>query len=158
MREARRAHLPDCRGLVTRSLWAGLCVALFFVLVPVRVGRSQAPGQNIGTPGTWHPYYPPTEPPFESSDGYDTVEAERRLNALNIERQKEMVSDTNKLLKLARELNEEVAASNTATLTFDQIHKIAEIEKLARSVKEKMADGVSRPLPSAEPPLLVPVQ
>ena len=69
-----------------------------------------------------------------------------------------MVSDTNKLLKLARELNDEVAAKNAAALTPDQLHKIAEIEKLAHSVKEKMADGVGQPTQSAVPPLVFPIQ
>ncbi len=63
------------------------------------------------------------------------------MPALNVERQKQMVSDANKLLKLARELNDEVATANTGTFTPDQLHKIAEIEKLARSVRERMADG-----------------
>jgi hypothetical protein len=84
--------------------------------------------------------------------------AERRLNALNIERQKEMVSDTNKLLSLARELNEEVAANGSAPMTLNQLRKIAQIEKLARSVKEKMADGVGRPVMPMEMPLAMPSQ
>jgi hypothetical protein len=84
--------------------------------------------------------------------------AERRLNALNIERQKEMVSDTNKLLSLARELNEEVAANGSAPMTLNQLRKIAQIEKLARSVKEKMADGVGRPVMPMEMPLAMPPQ
>ena len=43
------------------------------------------------------------------------------MRALNTERQKQMVSDTDKLLKLARELNDEVAKANTGTLTIGRI-------------------------------------
>ena len=53
---------------------------------------------------------------------------QKRLSALNIERQKQIVADTTKLLRLARELNEEVAASNTGRLTPAELHKVAEIE------------------------------
>ncbi|MGA3370585.1 MAG: hypothetical protein ABSC48_02370 [Terracidiphilus sp.] len=69
----------------------------------------------------------------------DPVERARQLRAFNAERQKSMVSDTNKLLKLARELDEEVNSTKPDSLTAAQLRKVAEIEKLARSVKEKMS-------------------
>ena len=64
---------------------------------------------------------------------------ERWLRGLNIERQNAIVSDTNKLLKLARELNTEISSSNSDSLTPAQLRKVAEIEKLAHSVKGKMS-------------------
>ncbi len=73
------------------------------------------------------------------------VMTESQLRELNQERQKQMVADANKLLKLARELNDEISAGNTGTLTPDQLRKIAKIEKLARSVKERMTFGVGQP-------------
>ena len=87
----------------------------------------------------------PSRPGFDSSGDYDSEMNGKRQLALNIERQKRMVADTNKLLKMARELNDEVAASNAGTLTPEQLHKIAEIEKLARSVKERMTTGSAEP-------------
>jgi hypothetical protein len=94
----------------------------------------------------------------EATDNYDSIMMERRLRALNIDRQKQMVADTNKLLKLARELNAEVASSNSDSFTPDQLRKIAEIEKLAHSIKGRMADGVTQPVPSLVPtPLTIPV-
>lgn len=88
-------------------------------------------------------------------DDYDPMITERRLRALNMERQKEMVSDANKLLKLARELNAEVAGQKTEMLTPDQLHKIAEIEKLARNVKERMASAVGEPQSVIPPATIV---
>lgn len=82
-------------------------------------------------------------------------EAEKRLRALNAERQKELVADTNKLLKLASELDAEVARSDSANLTPAQLHKVAEIEKLAHSVREKMATSV-RSIPVFHEPFSVP--
>lgn len=74
---------------------------------------------------------------------FDLAMAEKRMRVLNAERQKEIVADANKLLKLAKELNDEVAAAGTSSLTSDQLRKIGEIEKLARSVRERMVAGVA---------------
>jgi len=63
-----------------------------------------------------------------------------------------MISDSDKLLKLARELNEEVAKENTGTLTLDELHKIAEIEKLARNVRQRMTEGAGEPQSTMPPP------
>lgn len=63
---------------------------------------------------------------------------ERRFDQLNADRRKSMVADVNKLLKLADELNAEVAETPSGGLTPTQLRKVAQIEKLARSVKERM--------------------
>jgi hypothetical protein len=89
----------------------------------------------------------------------DPLFVEKRLRALNIDRHKSLVSDTDKLLKLARQLDAEIASNPPDELTPEQLHKVAEIEKLARSVKTKMAqsfDGGPRvnqsPIPLGDPP------
>jgi hypothetical protein len=69
----------------------------------------------------------------------DPLWQEKQLRLINADRQKQLVADTNKLLKLAQQLNDEIAAANPDSLTPDQLRRIAEIEKLAHSVKEKMA-------------------
>ena len=56
----------------------------------------------------------------------------------NLDRQKQLVLDTQKLLALANQLKSDVDKSNKDTLSLDVIRKADEIEKLARSVKEKM--------------------
>ncbi|MGH9589502.1 MAG: hypothetical protein ACRD25_03870, partial [Terracidiphilus sp.] len=67
---------------------------------------------------------------------------ERRIRQLNVERQKEMVSDANDLLKLTARLNAEVAKNRAASLTPDQVRMVARIEKLAKSIREKMSNPV----------------
>jgi hypothetical protein len=67
---------------------------------------------------------------------------EKFLRALNAARQKSLVSDTNKLLRLVNELNVEIARANTGSLTATQLHKVAEIEKLAHNVKDRMSTSV----------------
>jgi Spy/CpxP family protein refolding chaperone len=79
-------------------------------------------------------------------DDRDPAAQEKQLRALNADRQKSLVADTNKLLKLAAELNEEVSSAQSDSLTLEQLHNLAEIEKLAHSVKEKMSTSV-RPTP-----------
>jgi hypothetical protein len=80
---------------------------------------------------------------LEEGPETDSVFAERRLRALNADRHKSMVSDADKLLKLARQLDAEIASSPGDELTPEEMRKVAEIEKLARNVKTKMAQSFS---------------
>ncbi|HEX3438144.1 MAG TPA: hypothetical protein VHT24_15350 [Pseudacidobacterium sp.] len=61
-------------------------------------------------------------------------QAKRRNN----QRQQDLVNDTNKLLQLAQQLKTEVDKSNKDELSLNVVKKAEEIEKLAKSVKEKM--------------------
>lgn len=56
----------------------------------------------------------------------------------NSERQKTLVADTDKLLALAQQLKADVDKSNQDMLSIDVVKRAEQIEKLARSVKEKM--------------------
>lgn len=67
---------------------------------------------------------------------------QKRQRLLNIERQKSMVSDADKLLKLARQFNAEMLAASPGSLTPAQLRTLNEMEKLARSVKSKMSNPV----------------
>jgi hypothetical protein len=60
---------------------------------------------------------------------------------MNADRQKSMVSDADKLVKLARQLDAEIASNPTDELTPEELRKVAEIEKLAHNVKAKMAQS-----------------
>ena len=71
----------------------------------------------------------------------DPLFGEKRVRAMNADRHKSLVSDTDKLVKLARQLDAEIASNPTNELTPDQLHKVAEIEKLAHNVKTKMAQS-----------------
>jgi hypothetical protein len=84
----------------------------------------------------------------------DPAEQESRLRALNLQRQKTLVSDTNKLLALANEYDAEVKGSASETLTPAQLRKLAAIEKLARSVKEKMSYTLRGPV-YQDPPFAI---
>ena len=56
----------------------------------------------------------------------------------NSERQRRLVSDTDRLLTLTNQLKASIASSGGETLTPEMLRQMDEIEKLARSVKNKM--------------------
>jgi hypothetical protein len=117
-------HLGNCRNLKRCSLWLSMLgIACILTAHPAgqRVPNSQ--GRN----------------PFDGLTNVDPGIAARQLRALNVERQKSMVSDTDRLLQLAKELNTEVENSNPDQLTQGELRKLADIEKLARNVKQKMS-------------------
>ncbi len=66
-----------------------------------------------------------------------------RLKRMNKERHERLKSDTDKLLVLATELKQYVDRTNENTLSLDVLKKAEEIEKLARSVREKMKQDLS---------------
>lgn len=123
---ASKSRVSELAVAARRALWLVLLLAL-------TAGAQDSPS---GMP----PLVPQQRMSISASrlDTIDPIQQERWQRGLNIERQKEMVSDTNKLLKLARELNTEISSSNSDSLTPAQLRKVAEIEKLAHSVKEKM--------------------
>ncbi len=88
-------------------------------------GFPQNPGPPIHDPLS--PLGPPTSPSM----------AAKQEKARNDERQKRLVSDTEKLLALATQLNEEVGKTDKNVLSVEVIKKAEEIEKLAHAVKER---------------------
>jgi hypothetical protein len=63
------------------------------------------------------------------------------MKALNTDRHRSMVSDTEKLVQLARQLDAEIASNPTDELTPRELQEIVAIEKLAHNVKVKMAQS-----------------
>lgn len=73
----------------------------------------------------------------------DTMEhmSERMARQRNTNRQKDIVSDTNQLLKLAQQLKVDVSKSDKNTLSLNVVREAGEIEKLAKTIKDKMKEG-----------------
>lgn len=61
-----------------------------------------------------------------------------RVKALNKERQERLKADTDKLLQLATQLKEYVDKTNENILSVEVIRKADEIDRLAKSIREKM--------------------
>jgi hypothetical protein len=81
------------------------------------------------------------DPPFGREKPKDPMEEKmehEREKAMNKQRQTTLQKDTDHLLELATELKAYVDKTNEHTLSLEVIKKAEEIEKLAKSVKEKM--------------------
>jgi hypothetical protein len=124
-----------------------LCLAL---VLPLRGSAQNAPGSVPHTPFQ-QPIGQPVGGGLSDIPNGSPIDDEKLLRALNADRQKSLVSDTNKLLKLVNELNAEVARTNPESLTPSQLHKVAEIEKLAHNVKDKMSTSVRGSPPFRQP-------
>src|SRR5215472_9732441 len=129
VREFRNAATKQ-RRLAVRTV-LGLALLLG---IPV---AGQGPYPQFPSTNNGRQSYPSTGGEFgrESENSPD----KKRIQLLNAARQKALVSDAERLLKLAKELDDEVAANDSAPLSGEQLHKLDEIGKLAKSVKEKMS-------------------
>lgn len=125
------------RGRISQAVWWGLWLAL--AIAALSVAQAQ-----MGRDPSWFDstFSRSANGRTSGAGDLDPREEERRLRLLNAERQKTMVSDADKLLKLATQLNAEIAAANQSELTPAQLKSIGEIEKLARKVKDKMSFSV----------------
>jgi hypothetical protein len=97
--------------------------------------NGQSTGSGRGSQQQQTPSLPSVVPP----DMAPPPQMEQdQAKARNVDRQKQLVNDTQKLLALANELKTDVDKSSKDTLSLDVIRKADEIEKLAHNVKEKM--------------------
>jgi hypothetical protein len=136
--------------LTPATQFARLGIILFALLLALTI-RAQV------NSGSTHPMLPQpigqgVAGPSDIPGGNPDLDQEKVLRTLNAERQKSLVADTNKLLRLAKQFNDEIAHTNPDQLTPEQIRQLAAIEKLAHSVKEKMSTSV-RGTPAFQPPM-----
>jgi len=124
----------------------------FFLLLGISVAGQQTPyAQFPSADARNRQQFPDTS----SQYGHDSNSPDKkRIQMLNAERQKALVSDADRLFKLAKELNDEVAEQDDAALSSEQLRKVEEIGKLAKSVKSKMSFSVGG-YPTLNPPLTI---
>ena len=97
----------------------------------------------ISLPGQSGPPRPPhASGDFDAAPSHEEDWRQQMMHEMakkaSVERHTALRTDTDKLLKLATELKTYVEKSNEHVMSVDVIKKADEIEKLARSVKEKM--------------------
>ena len=78
------------------------------------------------------------QPPPDTNDPLAGKMEDAQAKSRNVERQKKLQADTERLLSLATELKEQVDKTDKNILSVDVIKKADEIEKLAKSVKDRM--------------------
>jgi hypothetical protein len=139
-----RGQLTKLRDLGRPALLASLLLLSVAVAVTAwsgmipQEGIPQQPTTPRGSGGSISGSIPGALPGAEEPSP-ETQQMERRQAlARNSDRQKQLVKDTDKLFSLATELKTEVAKTNKDTMSIDVIKKADEIEKLARSVRDKM--------------------
>ena len=130
------------------SGWTRVAViGLVGVSLAVGVGRTQQqPGSGV-PPGSAQQQQGTVDPkdPFGQKNGTSKLDDSpfapndaKLAAARNDERQKRLVSDSEKLLQLATQLHQDVAKTDQHILSVDVVRRAEEIEKLAKSVKDRM--------------------
>jgi hypothetical protein len=109
------------------------CVLLLCLLTLPAIAQNQIQRQAPPVPNRGD-----INPPMTDEDEAQARIASDMAKKAAKERVAELKSDTDKLLKLSVELKSYVDKSNENVLSLDVIKKAEEIEKLARSVKDKM--------------------
>jgi hypothetical protein len=98
------------------------------------LGQSTIPASSSRVPGGLEP----------ATDGRNLGAAqalqEKMAIQRNDERQKKLVADTQRLYDLASQLKDDVAKTDKYTLSLDVVKRTAEIEKLAKSIRDRMKD------------------
>lgn len=128
---------PTGRRIACARRHFGLALVLIFAAGCVATVHAQITTIQNGGRGPQN-----SQMPAAGNFGPMVPFANRRIRQLNVERQKEMVSDTDKLVRLIADLNTDVAKNHSTEFTPDQLRMLAKIEKLAKSVKEKMTNPV----------------
>jgi hypothetical protein len=103
--------------------------------------QQQIPGEGQGSGRPAHQGLSDVDRDMGGEVGSPVFE-EKRLRQLGAAQHKAMVDDADKLLKLVTELNAEISITTPNSLTPEELRKVAEIEKLAHSVKDKMRNSL----------------
>ena len=86
------------------------------------------------------------EPQFHQRRSDDEIRREsERVKAMNKDRAARIKRDTDRLLALATELKQYVDKTNENVLSVEVIRKSEEVEKLAKSIREKMKEDYRAP-------------
>jgi hypothetical protein len=123
------------------ALWHTLALTL---LLGAQRGAPENPQPGAGAGAQQAPplMSQQSQNPFGQFGDMSPEFAERQLRALNVQRQKSMESDAARLLKLAVALHEEVSEDAAGKRTAAELREVGEIQKLARSVRQKMSVAV----------------
>ena len=121
---------------IPRGLILPLHMALLLALSSAPALHAQSPRPTAPQPLE---HLPQTTTPQEGSEDKARRQFERdQQKKANEERFQKVKDDTEKLVQLSNELKEYVGKANEHTLSLDVIKKAEEIEKLAKSVKDRM--------------------
>ena len=101
---------------------------------PVASAQTGSTAGNSRIPGGMDPANDTRRP------GVPAAVQEKMAIARNDERMKKLKADTDQLLALATQLKTDVDKTDKYTLSLDVVKRTAEIEKLAKNIRERMKD------------------
>ena len=117
------------------SLSALLLLAACAASLSAHAQQNQAPSPPVPTlPGVSANPTPAEDPTLHRM-------AEQMAIKRSAQRQQQIVSDSARLLALAQKLSADVSKSDKNELSISVVKDAGEIEKLAKSIKDKMRDG-----------------
>ncbi len=135
--DAAKAGQRCARTLRPGAAGAAILLMIGALCASRPVGAQQDDAPPALTPPSMHSG--PGAPRGDAEHDALTHRAEERMSARrNEDRQKALVADTQKLLAMAEQLKVEVDKSSKDQLSVDVYKQAEQIEKLARSVKDKM--------------------
>jgi acyl carrier protein len=73
------------------------------------------------------------------------LERAKQEEQLRIQRQKQLIADSSKLVELSAELKKEIDHPSPTTISADSFKKATEIEKLAHSLRQQLKDSSAPP-------------
>ena len=131
---------------------------LFYVMLLVVAAAGFFAGLRINAQQNTLPQYParetgmPAVPPMgdgrtNNASPYSAMPSEedkKILEALNLQRHKDLASETERLVQLAGEVQAEVKKDPAQPPTAEQLAQLAQIEKLAHVVQHRMKESWSR--------------
>ncbi|MEO6982509.1 MAG: hypothetical protein ABI072_05280 [Edaphobacter sp.] len=120
-----------------RSAVAG--VVFLLMVTSGWVGRGQMSQQPLGPVGRPNPGLPSID--GRNPNDHDVISGrivEQQTRSRNSDRQKRLVDETNRLVSLAEDLKLQVEKGNKDVTSVDSAKKAEEIEKLAKSVRDRM--------------------
>jgi hypothetical protein len=131
-------NFRKCRPWIAATT-ARRTLLFLLAVISARPALCQSENQHRPRAPVWQQSSPqsPQQRRQEQDEELSTIHKENARRA-NEQRQLELRRDTDKLLQLTNELKEYVDKTNENILSLEVIRKAEEIERLAKSVKEKM--------------------
>ena len=138
MRQVIIRVTPRFTEVSVRSIFPVSLLALSALQVSVLLAFPQGGSTPPGFPSVPQMQTPGQKPDTSPEDRQRVKIEQEMAKKANQARQAQLKRDTDRLLELSTELKQYVDKTNENVLSFEVIKKAEEIEKLARSVKDKM--------------------
>jgi hypothetical protein len=113
------------------------CIVFLSLIALLRLAQVPAVAQQSPQPPPPPPHIGDLNPPADEDEARARITRDMEKKAAKA-RAAALKADTDKLLKLSVELKDYVDKADENVLSLDVIKKAEEIEKLAKSVKDKM--------------------